>query len=146
MYVLVKLAMFHEPAVNYCNLGLKLSPAHVFSRYYVLNQTGCKGSKTRKPKGFEDVGNIETSTFESFDCSAQFGVTALVLWLLGSRKEAWTTLAFDTSRHHHPLRPCSLRVLSWLFAWATLPPCLCKAAAVMRTLYQLRPRMATPRL
>ena len=96
--------------------------------------------------GFEDVDDIGASTFESWDWSVQFGVTALVLWLLGSRKEAWTTLAFDTSRHHHPLRPCSLRVLSWLFAWATLPPCLCKAAAVMMTLYQLRPRMATPRL
>ena len=38
--------------------------------------------------GFEDVDDIGASTFESWDWSVQFPVTALVLWLLGSRREA----------------------------------------------------------
>ena len=40
--------------------------------------------------------------------------------------------------HHYPLWSCSLSVRSRPFAWAWLPPCLCKAAAVLRrTAHQL---------
>ena len=50
------------------------------SKLWILQKTG--------GTGFEDVDDIGASTFESWDWSVQFPVTALVLWLLGSRREA----------------------------------------------------------
>ena len=67
-------------------------------------------------------------------------------WLLGlQRKEAWALKSICPNFQRQPSSLCSFCALSWPFAWASLRPCLCKAAAVMITLYQL-PKMATPRL
>ena len=44
--------------------------------------------------GFEDVGNIETSTFESWDWSVQFPVTALCAVAVGFQKGGLNNVSF----------------------------------------------------
>ena len=98
--------------------------------YKVLTSQKCTPQINLKLQQDRKQETLAASRIASNRILTWFGSWQCVLWLFRLKWRGFHAFAFGNIWRRQSLRSWSLPVRSRPFAWASLPPCLCKAAAV----------------